>query len=462
MRVRPSMILMMIAAAGTVCAQSIVPEDKQLDPAWVESPTQRDGALDAHIRGSKKDGTLKYIGMPVGGIGCGTVYLGGDGRLWVWDIFNKFSSGVIDQMCELPPELKELSERSEINARHGANYVNPFTPDTWPAAFEQGFGIRIGDRFHRLEEKDWAEVEFDGTWPIGSVRYRDPAMPVEVALRGFSPFIPLNVEDSSLPLTCMEFTLRNTGSKPVTADLSGWLENAVGIETRKAHDINLETARSKHGVLNVIQHSATKLGDAASRSVRRDIIFADFEELTYGDWVATGDAFGSEPIHKNNVPGYQGILNIQGERGVNSHASAPGGSTRGKDSKQGTLTSPAFTINRKNIHFLIGGGAHEGRTCLNLLVDGKVVRSATGKNANKMEPGSFFVKDLIGRTAQLRVVDTASGAWGNIGIDHIVFSDAGQQNRQSFGHQVQFCRSLAWDFSVIATHRPTAAEMPGD
>ncbi len=266
------MVVLIFGVAAWAGAADL--EDKGLEPAWVESLTQRGGALDAKIRGSKKDDTLQYIGMPVGGIGCGTVYLGGDGRLWVWDIFNKYRAGVMDQESKFPPELEKFTGGNLINAANGANYVNPFTPDTWPPAFKQGFGIQVGDRFLRMEEKDWTEVEFEGNWPIGSVQYRDSAMPVEVALCGFSPFIPLNVEDSSVPLTFMEFTVRNTSAQPVTADLSGWLENAVGIETRKSHELQMETVRTTRGELNVMQHSASNPGEDAPQTKRADIIIA--------------------------------------------------------------------------------------------------------------------------------------------------------------------------------------------
>ena len=77
----------------------------------------------------------------------------------------------------------------------------------------------------------------------------------------------------------------------------------------------------------------------------------------------------------------------------------------------------------KFINFWIGGGNHPGQTCINLLVDGKVVRTATGHNSNQMRPDGFDVARLQGKTARLEIVDKATGAWGNIGIGPIVFSD---------------------------------------
>jgi uncharacterized protein (DUF608 family) len=417
--------------------------DKGLKPEWVRSLTRRGHELDAKIRGSKKEDTLKFIGMPAGGIGCGTVYLGGDGRLFVWDIFNQFHEGVVVNKCELPPELdaryQSQHKRGLLKERDGSNYVSPPTPDRNPGGFKQGFGLRVGDRFQRFDSADWAEVEFRGDWPVGRVSYRDPATPVEVSLRAFSPFIPLNLDDSALPLTCMEYTVRNTSDQPLTASLSGWLENAVGIETQKTRDIDRKSERSKRGALSLLQHSASQPGVEAAREKRPNIVFADFEGVTsYGDWVVEGEAFGAMPVHKHNVPAYQGDLKIVDERAVNSHASAPGTSTGEKDRAKGKLTSPIFTIERDRIQFLIGGGSHKETTCVNLLVDGEIVRSATGKGANAMEPADFEVAKWMGREARLEIVDAASGSWGNIGVDHIVFTDEALEKEIHFAEAGDF------------------------
>ncbi len=149
-----------------------------------------------------------------------------------------------------------------------------------------------------------------------------------------------------------------------------------------------------------------------------DILIADFEGKQFGDWVATGNAFQSGPIEtKGRVAGFQG-------RGVLDTFLA-----NGSDKPTGTLTSPEFTIDRKRINFLIGGGKTPGKTCVNLLVDGKPVRTAVGnasKNSAKMKIlrwVSWDVSELQGKSARIQVVDQHSGGWGHIVVDHIYRSN---------------------------------------
>ena len=92
--------------------ETLIPAEKNLDPRWVESLFAR-GTPEVH-RGDE----LRFIGMPVGGIGAGQVYLGGDGKLWHWDIFNK-----------------------PINSGNtGPHYFRPLTQKT---PFGQGFALRV-------------------------------------------------------------------------------------------------------------------------------------------------------------------------------------------------------------------------------------------------------------------------------------------------------------------------------
>lgn len=150
-------------------------------------------------------------------------------------------------------------------------------------------------------------------------------------------------------------------------------------------------------------------------------VFADFESGSYGGWKASGDAFGEMPQSQETIASYQGHVNSEGKYFVNSHNIRPGGDVSVGDKATGTLTSPEFKIEFDVIEFLVGGGAHKGATCVNLVVDDQVVLSATGRNRNKMSPHQWDVKPFAGKNAKIQIVDQHQGGWGNIGVDHIVF-----------------------------------------
>ncbi|MEU4038390.1 GH32 C-terminal domain-containing protein [Streptomyces collinus] len=147
-------------------------------------------------------------------------------------------------------------------------------------------------------------------------------------------------------------------------------------------------------------------------------VLADFEGGTYRDWTKTGDALGTAPA-TGTLPNQQEVSGFLGNGLVNTYLNG--------DSTTGTLTSPEFTIDKSHINFLIGGGHHPTSaadpTALELLVDGQVVRSATGDDAEALNWASWNVSDLTGKKAQIRIVDENTGGWGHINVDHIVLSD---------------------------------------
>ena len=160
---------------------------------------------------------------------------------------------------------------------------------------------------------------------------------------------------------------------------------------------------------------------AVAVAVEPDLLIADFEWETWegSGWTVVGEAFGPGPA-RGTLPRQMQVSGYEGQRLVNSF--------HGGDGPTGTLTSPPFTIERKYVNFLIGGGGYEGQTCMNLLADGVVVRTATGPNtkpggSEALDWHAWDVADLAGQKVVLQIVDDRSGGWGHINVDHIVQSD---------------------------------------
>jgi len=146
-----------------------------------------------------------------------------------------------------------------------------------------------------------------------------------------------------------------------------------------------------------------------------DVVVADFEGDDYAGWTTEGNAFGSRPARQAFHA--QRLSRFQGKGLVNSF-------NQRKDRDTGSLTSPPFAIARRYLNFLIGGGRHPGKTCVNLLVGGTIARTATGRNSDAMRWASWDLADLKGRQARLQILDYVSGPWGHIDVDHVVLSDA--------------------------------------
>jgi len=369
-----------------------LPPGPKPDAAWMARLRADDG------RKVYRGAELETIGMPCGGVAAGQLYVRGDGTLAQWWIFNN---------CE--------------NTGYGANCYRTYRP---PSPLDQGFAISVedagGGRIRRdLSRDGFDAIEFVGEYPIAEVRYRakeKPALPVEVDLEVFSPFIPLNAKDSSLPATVLRFTVRNTSGKPVKAHLTGWLQNGVLVH---AADQYAGRARSRNRAVTKDGLSAVVMdaveAPARPEPDRREVVFEDFEQgLDDATWTVTGSGTAATPA-AGKSPRQQPVSGWHGKRFINTF--------QPDDAPHCTLTSKPFTITEPYIAFLIGGGSHKGATCMNLVVGGKVVRSATGRNQEQLAPHVWSVREFKGKTGRLEIVDRHSGPWGHINVDYIRFTN---------------------------------------
>ncbi|HEX3811637.1 MAG TPA: GH116 family glycosyl-hydrolase, partial [Mycobacteriales bacterium] len=368
----------------------LVPEDKGLSKEWIAGLRHRGNPT---VSSGK---ALKYIGMPVGGGCCGELYLGGDGTLWRWDILNEPANGTSDVAYAQPPE--------------------PFAP------FKQGFVLRTkaggSTRTWTLDAAGFDDVRFTGQYPIGRVDYTTAGCPVAVTLEAFSPFIPLSTDDSTTPATVLVYTLRNTSRYSVEAELLGFSENPVCLRSRTSRPITLSGKAFSSENARGVEFSA-----AAAAATGDDVVFEDWQDFT--GWTVEGAAFGDGPVQVNALPAIvsrYGDLNVHNGRIVTSYDFR--GNADNPDGSTGKLTSKPFTIDHDYVQTRVSGGNNPGTTCVNVVVDGAVVGTATGSETEPLLPVAFDLRPHKGKTATIEIVDSVTAAWGHVSVDQILLTNA--------------------------------------
>jgi len=203
-----------------------IPAEKNIDPRWVAGLYQRATATTY----KKSRNELRYIGMPVGGLHAGTVYVGGDGRLWLWQIYNETFEGAQEGIEPKIVNWNDGTTVRKIRPRDGSAYIEPAIADN-KRILDQGFALKttVAGKtiIKELNADHWDEVIFTGSYPVADVVYTSKDFPLEVRLKVYSPFIPLDADKSALPATILRVQVLNKGTKALPVDLIGWMENGV-------------------------------------------------------------------------------------------------------------------------------------------------------------------------------------------------------------------------------------------
>ena len=168
-------------------------------------------------------------GIPLGGLGTGSVEIRADGQFHDWEIFNNHlwsgNSG------DAPPEMTSDDAFFALRTRDatGAARVRLLHIDDQKSRSVSGW-YDYARIYNYPFLRNVAAVNWSGQYPFARLQYEDETIPVEVEMEAFTPFIPFAAKDSGLPLAYFVFKMRNTGTAPCEAALLFNLANCVGYD----------------------------------------------------------------------------------------------------------------------------------------------------------------------------------------------------------------------------------------
>jgi non-lysosomal glucosylceramidase len=162
---------------------------------------------------------LERIAFPLGGVAAGSVALGGRGQLLDWEIFNRPDKGKFISYAF--PSIWAQAGKSKPVARVLEARLMP--------PYEAGSGLSPNQvsGLTRLED-----ATFTGEYPLAKVAFHDRDLPVKVALEAFTPIIPLDADESGLPMAVLRYVVANTSKESAKVSIAFSLENAAGVDLR--------------------------------------------------------------------------------------------------------------------------------------------------------------------------------------------------------------------------------------
>ena len=170
---------------------------------------------------------LYRIALPLGGIGTGTVSLGGRGELRDWEIMNVPAKNYSTVTTGNNAPFFAIYTKSKDGATNttlltGALYDNEYL-------HYEGRSVNHHGMPH------FAEASFDAAYPFGQVNLSDKELPVSVRIKGFNPLVPGNAEHSGKPIAILTYEVKNTTNKDLEVAVCGSIRNFIGKDGSQFH-----------------------------------------------------------------------------------------------------------------------------------------------------------------------------------------------------------------------------------
>jgi non-lysosomal glucosylceramidase len=188
------------------------------------SPYDQAQLYDVGPQRSYDDGCAE-VAFLLGGIGTGNVSVGARGQLRDWEIFGSPGKGNF-----IPNTFFAIWTRTtgeEPQAKVLESRLHP------PFAKARGF---VDHEVAGLPRFDRAVSR--GEYPFFTVALTDDELPVDVSMESFTPFIPLNADDSGLPTAILRYRVANKTAEPLEVSVAGSMGNVSSLIDYHRHTWN--------------------------------------------------------------------------------------------------------------------------------------------------------------------------------------------------------------------------------
>ena len=196
---------------------------------------------------------IDEVAMPLGGIGTGTVSIGGKGDLRDWEIMNRGALGYLPAFKFVQPTIangpffalyyKEQNKEAAVKVLEGPVSTKDYYGDWGADAVNSGF-----PRFE--------ETTFSAAYPLAQVNFKHKDVPVDVRLEAFNPLIMGDADKSGIPVAVLRYVITNNTNKSIETSVVGMVPNYIGVDgwTGKPKD-NYNDYKESNGVKGLYMYS---------------------------------------------------------------------------------------------------------------------------------------------------------------------------------------------------------------